>query len=125
MCDAAGFVIFEDDSFSRVQVAIPGFEIYSASAAEFFATENATRWTFAISPDGRVQEVVARSGNSEIHRAVAIENAHSRNGFDLRNPCARSVLYRRMRRLSKNLRCESVLSNLVLTKGVRSQDQTP
>jgi hypothetical protein len=30
------------------------YRLSAASASEFFATENATRWTFVKSPDGQV-----------------------------------------------------------------------
>jgi CubicO group peptidase (beta-lactamase class C family) len=61
-------VIFEDDKLFARSGDDEWFRIYPASASEFFATANATRWTFVKSPDGQVREVVARSGNSEIHR---------------------------------------------------------
>jgi len=38
------------------------------SALEFFAIGNDTRWTFVKTPDGRIQEVIARTGNHEVHR---------------------------------------------------------
>ena len=61
-------VVFEDSKlFGRVGDDV-WFRFYPASEPEFFATENATRWTFVKGPDGRVRDVVARSGNAEIRR---------------------------------------------------------
>jgi len=61
-------IVFEDNKlFARAGDDV-WFRIYPASPSEFFATENPTRWTFVKGPDGRVREVVTRSGNSEIHR---------------------------------------------------------
>ena len=48
------------------------FRLYPASAWEFFATENSTRWTFVKTPDGMVREVVARSLR-ELERSGAIQ----------------------------------------------------
>jgi hypothetical protein len=61
-------VIFEDDKLFARAGDDPWFRIYPASASEFFATENATRWTFVKGQDGQVQEVITRSGNNEVHR---------------------------------------------------------
>lgn len=61
-------VIFEDEKlFARVGDN-PWFRLYPASASEFFAVDNTTRWTFVTAPDGRVREVIARTGNKEVHR---------------------------------------------------------
>jgi hypothetical protein len=43
------------------------YGLSAASASEFFPTENATRWTFVTDPDGQVQDVIARSGNNQVH----------------------------------------------------------
>jgi hypothetical protein len=61
-------VIFEDDKLFARAGDDPWFRIYPASASGFFATENATHLTFVKGPDGQVQEVIARSGNIEVHR---------------------------------------------------------
>ncbi len=61
-------VIFEEDKLFARTGEDPWFRIYPASESEFFATGNSTRWTFVKSPDGRVRQVVARSGNSELRR---------------------------------------------------------
>jgi hypothetical protein len=44
------------------------YGLSAASASEFFATENATRSTFVKGLDGQVQDVIARSGNNQVHR---------------------------------------------------------
>jgi CubicO group peptidase (beta-lactamase class C family) len=61
-------VVFEDDKlFARVGEGA-WLRLYPASAAEFFVTENAARWLFVKSSDGRADEVVVRSENREIRR---------------------------------------------------------
>ena len=61
-------VVFEDNKlFARAGDDV-WFRLYPTSVSEFFATENAMRWTFVRSRDGRVREVVARSGNTEVRR---------------------------------------------------------
>ncbi|MBI4903063.1 MAG: serine hydrolase [Acidobacteria bacterium] len=61
-------VIFEEDKLFARAGDDPWFRIYPASASEFFAAGNATRWTFVKGKDGRVEKVVARSGSNEVHR---------------------------------------------------------
>lgn len=61
-------VIFEDDKLFARAGEDEWFRIYPASASEFFATDNVTRFTFEKTADGQVREVIARSGNVEIHR---------------------------------------------------------
>ncbi len=61
-------VIFEDDKLFARAGDDPWFRIYPTSASEFFATGNATRWTFVKGPDERVKEVIARAGDNEVHR---------------------------------------------------------
>jgi CubicO group peptidase (beta-lactamase class C family) len=61
-------VIFEDDKLFARAGEDPWFRLYPASASEFFEIDNATRWTFVNGPDGKVREVIARSGNNEVHR---------------------------------------------------------
>jgi hypothetical protein len=61
-------VVFEDSKlFARIGDDV-WFRFYPASEWELFAIENASRWIFVKGPDGRVREVVARSGNAEIRR---------------------------------------------------------
>jgi hypothetical protein len=60
-------VVFEENKlFARSGDGV-WFRLYPASASEFVTTENATRWAFVKGSDGRVSEVVARSGNTEVH----------------------------------------------------------
>jgi hypothetical protein len=61
-------VVFEDNKLFARAGDDAWFRVYPASVSEFFATESATRWTFVKSPEGRVREVVARSGSAEIRR---------------------------------------------------------
>ncbi len=61
-------VVFEENKLFARAGDDAWFRLYPASASEFFATENATRWQFVKGPDGRMSEVVARSGSAEIRR---------------------------------------------------------
>jgi hypothetical protein len=61
-------VVFEEEKlFGRVGEN-PWFRMYPSSASEFFAVDNDTRWTFVKTPSGHAQEVIARTGNSGVHR---------------------------------------------------------
>ena len=65
----AATLVFEDDKlFARVDGDV-WVRLYPASNAEFFTAENGSRWTFATSPDGRVIELVTRSGGQETRRS--------------------------------------------------------
>lgn len=61
-------VVHEDDKLFARSGEDAWFRLYPASDTEFFVTENTTRWTFVRAADGSVAEVIARSGNAEVHR---------------------------------------------------------
>jgi CubicO group peptidase (beta-lactamase class C family) len=61
-------VVFENERlFARPADGV-WFRLYPMSAAEFFAIDNATRWTFFKSAEGDVTGVVARTGDVELRR---------------------------------------------------------
>ncbi|WP_321477203.1 FAD-dependent oxidoreductase [uncultured Paludibaculum sp.] len=61
-------VVFEDNKlFARAGDDV-WFRLYPTSASEFVATANTAHWMFVKDADGRVSEVVARSGSTEIRR---------------------------------------------------------
>ena len=61
-------VIFEDGKLFARAGDDPWFRMYPSSTSEFFAVDSDTRWTFVKTPGGRIQEVIARTGNHEVHR---------------------------------------------------------
>jgi CubicO group peptidase (beta-lactamase class C family) len=61
-------VIFEDEKLFARAGDDPWFRMYPSSASEFFAVDDDTRWMFVKTPGGRIQEVIARTGNNEVRR---------------------------------------------------------
>jgi CubicO group peptidase (beta-lactamase class C family) len=61
-------VIVEDDKLFARSGEDPWFRIYPASKTQFFAVDNAARWTFVKNRDGAVTEVIVRSAETELHR---------------------------------------------------------
>jgi CubicO group peptidase (beta-lactamase class C family) len=60
-------IIFEDGKLFARAGEDPWFRMYPSSESEFFAVDKDTRWTFVKTPGG-IQEVIARTGNNEVHR---------------------------------------------------------
>jgi CubicO group peptidase (beta-lactamase class C family) len=59
-------IVFENDKLFGRSGENPWFRLYPESATQFFATDNSTRWTFVKGPDGKIGEVIARSGENEL-----------------------------------------------------------
>jgi CubicO group peptidase (beta-lactamase class C family) len=60
--------VFEDEKLFARAGENPWFRMYPSSASEFFALDSDTRWTFVKAPNGSIQEVIARTGNTEVRR---------------------------------------------------------
>jgi CubicO group peptidase (beta-lactamase class C family) len=61
-------VVWEDEKLFGRPGDDPWFRLYPVSENEFVTIDNEARWTFAKGPDGRVSEVIVRSGGSELRR---------------------------------------------------------
>jgi CubicO group peptidase (beta-lactamase class C family) len=61
-------VFFEDEKLFARSGENAWFRMYPSSPSEFFAIDNDSRWKFVKTQSGRIQEVIARTGDVEVHR---------------------------------------------------------
>jgi CubicO group peptidase (beta-lactamase class C family) len=61
-------VVFENEKLFARSGEGPWFRMYPASDTEFFAVDNTTHWEFVRSASGTVDEVIVRSGASDLRR---------------------------------------------------------
>ncbi|MGH7461451.1 MAG: serine hydrolase domain-containing protein [Longimicrobiales bacterium] len=61
-------VVFENAKLFARSGEAAWFRLYPASATEFFATDNPTRWIFLKDAPGTVTDVIARSDGTELRR---------------------------------------------------------
>ena len=61
-------IVLENEKLFARPAGGTWFRLYPSSATDFFATENETRWTFVKGAEGKVTEVLSRTGNREVRR---------------------------------------------------------